>query len=147
MTSGRPGGISALSAFFLFGTLMSLIAGVALLFPAGFVEPMWRLNPRARELGRLGPWGIVLMLSVSVACALSASGLWRGAAWGHRLATAVLVVNLLGDAISALSGVEPSAAIGIPIGAALVAYLWSARVREFFAQDKVLAHERRRTTG
>ena len=135
MTSSRPGGISALSALFVFGTLMTLIAGLALWFPAGFAEPAWRLNARGRELGRLGPWGIVLLLSVSVACALAASGLWRGAAWGHRLATAVLVVNLLGDAIFALSGIEPSAAIGIPIGAALVAYLWSARVREFFAQD------------
>jgi hypothetical protein len=83
----------------------------------------------------LGPSGIVLLLGVSVACALAASGLWRGAAWGQRLATAVLVVNLLGDSIFALSGIEPSAAIGIPIGAALVAYLWSARVREFFGQD------------
>jgi len=147
MTSGRPGGISVLSAFFVFGTVMTLIAGVALWFPGSFAEPVWQLNARGRELGKLGPWGIVLLLSVSVACALAASGLWRGAAWGHRLATAVLVVNLLGDAVFALSGIEPSAAIGIPIGAALVAYLWSARVREFFVQDKVLAYERRRTSG
>jgi hypothetical protein len=56
-------------------------------------------------------------------------------------------VNLLGDAVCAVSGIEPSAAIGVPIGAALVAYLWSARVREFFVQDAVLAHERRRTSG
>jgi hypothetical protein len=143
MTGFRPGGVSALSAFFTFGTLMSLISGLALSFPGSFLEPIWRLNPRARDgLSRLGPWGIVLMFSVSVGCALSASGLWRGAAWEHGLATAVLVVNLLGDAISALSGTEPRAAIGIPIGAALVAYLWSARVREFFAQHKALLSNR-----
>ena len=148
MTGGRPGGISALSGFFVLGTAMSLIAGVALSFPGGFLEPMWRLNPRARDgLSRLGPWAVVLMFSVSAACVFSAVGLWRGLAWGRRLATAVLVVNLLGDAVSSFSGAEPRAVIGVPIGAALVAYLWSARVREFFAQQLVPAHERPRTTG
>jgi hypothetical protein len=121
---------------------MSLTSGVALLFPGSFLESMWRLNPRARdELSRLGPWAIVLMFSVSVACALSAAGLWRGVAWGHRLATVVLVANLVGDAVGALSGAEPRAAIGIPIGAALVAYLWSKRVRAFYAQQPVLADD------
>jgi hypothetical protein len=135
MTARRPRGVTALSAFFVFGTLMSLISGIALLLPGGLLEPMWRLNPRTRDsLSSLGPWGIVLMFSVSFACAFSAAGLWRGAAWGRQLATSVLVVNLLGDVISAVSGTEPRAAIGIPIGGALVAYLWSARVREFFAQ-------------
>jgi len=71
------------------------------------------------------------MFTVSVACALSAAGLWRGVAWGQRLATGVLVVNIVGDAVNVLLGTEPRAAIGIPIGAALVAYLRSKRVREF----------------
>ena len=127
---------------------MSLISGMALLSPGGLLEPMWRLNPRAREgLSRLGPWGIMLMLSVGVACALSAAGLWRGAAWGQKLAMGVLMVNLLGDAASTVSGAEPRAAIGIPIGAALIAYLRSNGVRRFFARHSVRADERRRTTG
>jgi hypothetical protein len=144
VNDSRPAGITALSAFFGFGALMSLTSGVALLFPGSFLEPMWQLNPRARDgLSRLGPWAIVLMFSVSVACALSAAGLWRGIPWGHRLATGVLVVNLVGDAVSALSGTEPRAAIGLPIGALFVLYLRSKRVREFFAHARqpVPAHK------
>jgi hypothetical protein len=129
----RPVGVTALSAFFAFGALMSLVSGLALLFPGSVLEPMWRLNPRAREgLGRLGPWGIVLMVSVSVACAFAAVGLRRGVAWGRRLAIGILLVNLAGDGVSAVSGIEPRAAIGLPIGAALVAYLRTRRVRAFF---------------
>jgi len=147
VNDSRPAGITALSAFFVFGALMSLTSGVALQFPGSFLEPMWLLNPRARDgLSRLGPWAILLMFSVSVACALSAAGLWRGVAWGQRLATGVLVVNIVGDAVNVLLGTEPRAAIGIPIGAALVAYLRSKRVREFFAHARqpVPAPERRR---
>jgi hypothetical protein len=133
----RPAGVTALSAFFVFGALMSLVSGLALLFPGSVLEAMWRLNPRAREgLGRLGPWGIVLMLSVSVACAFAAVGLRRGVAWGRRLAIGILLVNLAGDGLSALSGIEPRAAIGLPIGAGLVAYLRTRRVREFFGPGK-----------
>jgi len=133
VNDSRPAGITALSAFFLFGAVMSFTSSAALLFPGGLLEPMWRLNPRAREgFDKMGPWAIVLMLAVCAACALSATGLWRGVAWGHRLATGVLVVNVLGDAASALSGTEPRAGIGVPIGAALVAYLRSKRVRSFF---------------
>jgi hypothetical protein len=119
----------------VFGAVMSFTSGVALLFPGGFLEPMWQLNPRAREgLGRLGPWAILLMFSVSVACAFAAAGLWRGVAWGHRLATGILIINLVGDGVSALTGAEPRALIGLPVCAALIAYVWSRRVREYFAR-------------
>lgn len=147
MTRDRPVGVSALTALFAFGALMSLIAGLALSWPGSFLEPMWGVNPRGRDgLSTLGPWGIVLMFCVSGACALSASGLWSGAARGRRLATAILVVNLVGDAVSALSGAEPRAALGIPIGAALVAYLWSARVTAFFDREPLLAPRRSATS-
>jgi hypothetical protein len=133
-----------LGAFFVFGALMSLVTGLALLFPGESLEPLWRANPGARAwLSTLGPWGIALMFSVSLTCVLSAAGLWRGAEWGHRLATGLLLVNVVGDLVRAFSGAEPGAAIGVPIGAALVAYLWSAGVREYFA----LAMARRPTTG
>lgn len=44
----RPAGITALTIFFLFGAAASLISTVSLLFPDSFLEPVWRLNPRAR---------------------------------------------------------------------------------------------------
>ena len=149
IVSQRPKGLTALGAFFIFGAAMSFTAGVGLLFPNGPLEPMWRLNPRAREgFGRMGLWAVVLMFAVCIACSFAAAGLWRGAVWGHRLAIGVLVLNLLGDAINALSGLEPRAALGVPIAGALVAYLVSDSVRAFFAaHEPGVTRERRRTTG
>ncbi|HZF13816.1 MAG TPA: hypothetical protein VFE33_33910 [Thermoanaerobaculia bacterium] len=106
----RPSGITALSIFFAAGTVISLTCAVALLFPGSFLEPMWRLNPRARDaFGGIGTWVVVLMLTVSVACALASRGLWRGRPWGYRLAVGILVVNLLGDVTNVILGTEPRA--------------------------------------
>jgi len=129
----RPIGITALSFFFVFGTAMSFITVVALVFPGSFLEPMWRLNPRAREtFAGLGVWAVVLMSVVCVACALAALGLWRGARWGHYLAVVVLTINLLGDVANVVTGTEPRAAVGIPIVLAILAFLMSKRVKRFF---------------
>ena len=130
----RPIGITALSIFFLFGASMSLIASVSLLFPGSFLEPMWLLNPRAREgFTSIGVWAVVLMCAVCVACALAAMSLWQGARWGYLLAVALLVVNLLGDVTNVVTGTEPRAVVGIPIVLAIIAYLRSRQVRRFFA--------------
>ena len=52
--------------------------------------------------------------------------------WGWVLAVALLVTSLLGDLANALLGVEPCAWLGVPIAAALLGYLATARVRAFF---------------
>ena len=130
----RPGGISALSAFFAAGAVISFTSGVALLFPGSLLEPMWRLNPRAREaFAGMGAWAIVLMFAVCLACAASALGLWRGTRWGHRLAIGLLTINLLGDVANVLWGTEPRAAVGVPVVVAILAFLMSRRVKAFFA--------------
>ncbi len=110
-------------------------AGVPMLLPGSALQNVWRLNPQAQVgLGALGSWAIVLMLVVSVACGLSAVGLWRGATWGRAAALTVLTVNLLGDAGNALVRGDLRTLIGVPIGAALIAYLLlNRRVRAYFA--------------
>jgi hypothetical protein len=45
---GRPGGVTALAIFFAVGATVSLVTIFALLLPGGVLEPIWRLNPRAR---------------------------------------------------------------------------------------------------
>ena len=133
-SEGRPGGITALSVFFVVGAVISFTSCVALLFPGGLLEPMWRLNPRARQaFATMGAWAIVLMLTVCLACAASALGLWRGRRWGYRLAIGVLTANLLGDIANVLWGTEPRAAIGVPVVLAILAFLMSRRVRSFFS--------------
>ena len=71
----RPIGITALSLFFLFGAGASFVSFISLLFPGSFLEPIWRLNPRARAgLGGMGVWAVILVGSVWLACALAAVG-------------------------------------------------------------------------
>ena len=129
----RPIGITALSLFFLFGAGASFVPFISLLFPGSFLEPIWRLNPRARAgLGGMGVWAVILMGSVWLACALAAVGVWRGARWGYWLAVFLLTINLLGDILNVFLGTEPRAVIGIPIALAILAFLMSQGARRFF---------------
>ena len=117
---------------------MSFLALVSLATPGGPLEPMWRINPRAREaFAEMGGWAIVLMAVVGSACALAAAGLWTGKRWGRRLALGVLAANAIGDAANAILGVEPRAAFGLPVAAALIAYLASRRAGRFFEAGAV----------
>ena len=129
----RPAGITALSIFFLFGTAASFLSSVSLFFPGSFLEPMWRLNPRARAgFADMGGWAVILMCTVSIACVSAAVGLWRGTRWGYWVAATMLVINLLGDLVNVILGTEPRAAVGIPIVLAILAFLVSKRVQRFF---------------
>jgi uncharacterized membrane protein (DUF2068 family) len=135
-SADRPAGIVALTLLFLFGTVASFVALLALAFPGSFLEPIWKLNPRAQAgFATMGRWAIVLMCVVFVACALTAVGLWRGARWGYWLAIVMLAVNLFGDIANVLMGTERKALIGIPIVIILLIFLASKRVREFFANS------------
>jgi hypothetical protein len=59
----RPAGVTALSIFFMAGSLICFIATLSLLLPKSFVEPMWQLNPRARAgFAVMGQWAIVLVV-------------------------------------------------------------------------------------
>jgi hypothetical protein len=131
---GRPGGVTALAVFFAAGAAISLVTTIALLFPGGVLEPIWRLNPRARAgFAALGAWAPVLLAIVGLACAAAARGLWTGRRWGRRLAIALLAVNLGGDVANAALGTEPRALAGIPIVVLLLLFLAAGRVRAYFA--------------
>ena len=87
MTRRRPLPILILSAFFAVGAVISFTSSISLIFPNSFLDPMWRLNPRAHaSLTSLGMWVVVLMFAVSVSCAAAAIGLCRGSQWGRRVA-------------------------------------------------------------
>ncbi len=129
----RPVSLTILAAFFAFGSLMALLASLALLLPGGVLEPMWALNPQAQvALTALHSWGVVLMLTVGIACVLAAIGLWTRALWGHHLAVGILAVNLVGDVLNAAVRGDHRALVGIPIGGAMILYLLRSRTREQF---------------
>ena len=127
-------GVTLLSIFFLFGALMCLVTVIALIFPGGLLDPLWRLNPDAhRAFQRIGGWAILLMAIAGTACLLSAIGLATRARWGRQLAVGVLAVNLVGDAVAAVLRHDPRTLIGLPIGGAMILYLLSGRVLRYFA--------------
>ena len=134
MTKSRSFGVIALIMLFAIGTCASFLSAVSLAFPGSFLEPIWRLNPNARAgFSRLGPWAIVLMIAVCIACFFTAVGLWRRRQWGHWLAVMMLVVNLGGDVVNVVTGMEPRAVIGIPIVGTILAYLLRKQTRDHFA--------------
>src|SRR5436190_20616845 len=101
----RPRGVTVLAWFFVFGTVASGLSLISVLNPGGPLEPMWRLNPRAREhFARMGLWAAALLGPVCLACAASAYGFFKGRRWGYRLGIALLVVNLAGDLVNAVLG-------------------------------------------
>ncbi len=131
----RPIGIAALIIFFVAGTLISFLAGLSLLFPADFFNVMWRLNPHGHEgLLRIGLWAIVLLFAASASCGTAAVGLWKRKRWGHILAIVLIGINLVSDVLNTVLGIEPRAIVGVPIALAILLYLMSRRVRNYFAQ-------------
>lgn len=133
MISDRPAGVTALACLFSLGVLASGLSAISLLDPGGFLEPMWRLNPRAREsFSRMGAWAPLLLAVVCIACAACAYGFFTGRRWGYWLGAGGLLVNAAGDVVNAALGIEPRALIGVPIVALILWYLSSSRVRGFF---------------
>ena len=123
-----PLGIKLLSAIFAVGAAICLIAIVALLFPGGVLEPIWRLNPEAHaQFQKIGKLSILLMFVVGSACASAALGLATRARWGRPLALGILIFNLVGDLLNAFVRHDLRTLIGLPIGGAMIAYLLSAR--------------------
>ena len=133
MTRARPFGVVALVMLFAIGSCASFLSAVSLTFPGSLLEPIWRLNPNAREgFSHAGGWAIAVMIGVCIACTFTAVGLWRGRRWGYWLAVVMLVVNLGGSIINISTGIEPRAIIGIPIVGAILAYLLRKRTRLHF---------------
>ena len=117
-------GTTLLVIFFAAGALICLVTMLALAFPGGFLEPIWRLKPEARvEFQRIGSTSIALMAVVGAAYGLAAVGLAKNAEWGRRLAIGVLAVNLVGDSLNALLRHDVKTLIGLPIGGLMILFL------------------------
>ncbi|MEY2520923.1 MAG: hypothetical protein QOF24_2682 [Verrucomicrobiota bacterium] len=101
---------------------------LALAFPDGFLEPIWRLKPEARiEFQKIGNWSVGLMAVVGAACGLAAIGLAKNVEWGRRVAVGVLTVNLIGDTFTAIVRHDLRTLIGLPIGGLMIWYLLRKR--------------------
>lgn len=128
----RPIGLVALVLFFGAGMCIAGLSAVSLSMPGSWLEPMWRLNPDARDGFRTlgGLWSVLLMVTVSASCGIAAIGLWRLKRWGWQVAIALLSINLLGDLANAVVRDDWRTLIGMPIGGAMLLYLTRPRLRE-----------------
>ena len=134
---GRPAGVTAIACLFVAGVLASGLSAISLLNPGGPLEPMWKLNPRAREsFSRMGVWAPLLLAAVCIACAACAFGFFVGRRWGYPLGVGGLLVNLAGDVVNAALGNEPRAVVGVPVVVLILWYLSSRKVRNFFGLSK-----------
>src|SRR5437868_14680458 len=96
-------GIKLISAFFALGAAICLVTIIALLFPGGALEPIWRLNPDAQAaFQKIGRLSILLMFVVGSASGLTAFGLAKRTQWGHRFALGILSFSLSGALFNAL---------------------------------------------
>src|SRR5215471_11522620 len=128
MNPYRSNGVTVLSLFFVFGSLMSGLATMMLIFRGGVLEPLWQLNPRARDsFTAMGPWALLLMTVVCLACATAAIGLWRCTRWGFWTALIILATNLVGDLTNTVVTGDWRSMIGLPIGGFMLAYLIQRR--------------------
>jgi hypothetical protein len=140
LAQDRPAGVTALGCLFALGTLVSGLSVISLLIPDGPLEPMWKLNPRAREsFARIGTWAPLLLAVVCLACMACSYGFFARKRWGYRLGVAGLLINLVGDVVNAALGIEPRAIVGVPIVALILWYLASRQVRGFFGLTKETA--------
>jgi len=128
-----PRGMTAVGIFLLFGALMALIAGIALVWPGTILDRMWILNPRAYQ--QLAPFGKTLgipFLLLSVALGSATVGWFNRRRWGWRLAVFIIATQVLGDLVNVLMGRVIEGGVGIAVAGALLLYLLRANVKAVF---------------
>jgi hypothetical protein len=129
-----PPVVTFLIILFLFGTIMSSLAAVTLLFPDSSLNVIWEINPRGYEgFQRIGNWSFLVLLSVLIACAACAVGLWFKKAWGYWMAICLLIMNLLGDVVNVFFLKEYRAAIGVPIVTVLLWLMFRPKTKKLFS--------------
>jgi hypothetical protein len=120
--------VTAISLFFVFGAIMSGLAGIILAFPGTKLDALWRINPRGHEgFVAMGAAAVLLMTIVCALCAVVAAGLWRCNRVGLWIAVSMLTVNLIGDCANAVMFRDWRTLIGIPVAGVMIVYLLKQR--------------------
>jgi hypothetical protein len=125
-----------MAVFLVFGATMATLAGITLLFPGSFLDPIWRLNPEAGEqLRQLGRGIGIAFLGLCAAMVAAAIGWIKRRFWGWALAVIIIASQVLGDLVNALRGEFLKGAVGVVIAAALLAYLIRPVTRGAFEKN------------
>jgi hypothetical protein len=133
----QPPGLMAISAFFLGGGALATLAGVTLLFPGTFLNVIWVLNPAAyAEMAPHGKLAGALFLVLGLLLALAGIGWLKRRFWGWCLGTALIAVNLAGDATRFALGNWLEGGVGILIAGLLLIYMTGPRMRSWFRSER-----------
>jgi len=125
-----------MAVFLVFGATMATLAGITLLFPGSFLDPIWRLNPGAGEqLRQLGRGIGIAFLGLSAAMIAAAIGWIKRRFRGWALAVIIIASQVPGDLVNALRGEFLKGAVGVVIAGALLVYLLQPKVRQAFGTD------------
>ena len=125
-----------MAVFLVFGSTMATLAGITLLFPGSFLDPVWRLNPEAGEqLRQLGRGIGIAFLGLGAAMVATAIGWIRRRFWGWALAVIIIASQVLGDLVNAFRGERLKGAVGAAIAGALLAYLIRPVTRGAFEKN------------
>ena len=134
--SNRSFGLTAMAIFLFFGATVATLAGITLLFPGSFLDPMWRLNPEAGEqLRHLGRGIGIAFLGLGAAMIAAAIGWIKRRFWGWALAVVIIASQVLGDFVNALRGEWLKGAVGAAIAVALLVYLLRSTTRGAFEKN------------
>ena len=134
--SDRSFGLTAMAVFLVFGATMATLAGITLLFPGSFLDPIWRLNPEAGEqLRQLGRGIGVAFLGLGAAMVAAAIGWIKRRFWGWALAVIIIASQVLGDLVNAVRGEFWKGAVGVVIASALLVYLIRPATRGAFEKN------------
>jgi hypothetical protein len=125
-----------MAVFLVFGATMATLAGISLLFPGSFLDPIWRLNPEADEqLRQLGRAIGIAFLGLGAAMIAAAIGWIKRRFWGWALAVIIIASQVLGDLVNALRGEFLKGAVGVVIAGALLVYLIRPATRSAFEKN------------
>lgn len=123
----------ALALFFVFGTLMTALAGASILDSSGPLAQIWHVKPdEYRRLRDLAPWSGIGFLLLSGVMAATVRGCLRRKRWGWRLAVLIFTANAFGDALRIPAGSVWEGATGLIIAGLVLVWLWRAPVRALF---------------
>jgi hypothetical protein len=138
MAEGRSPGMRPLTpvllgGFFVFATIMCLVAGLSLLTPSGPLDWIWRVKPAEhRQLLQFGPIVGIGFLGLALVMAGASIGSFTRRRWGWRLALAIFALNATGDAARIPSGAVWEGLLGVAVTGAILWWLTRARVRADF---------------
>ncbi len=132
----RPLAVSFVAAFLWIAALISLVVGVALLFPGTFLDRMWVYNRPAhaafQTLGRTAGAGF---LALGMVVGVTAGGLSAGRRWAWWSAILIFSLNGLGDLFGLITTRDLlRSGSGLAIAMIFLAVLLHRKVRTSFHQ-------------